>query len=868
MKKRIPLIAGMLILILAGNLTSLSACTPQTEGLSESEPTATIDPLRPLAPDGLPQESYYAPFPVQISLDGDLSDWDRVPRVAIPETAQEIDGSTWISFAAAADETNLYFSGEVTDPVIVSGEHGTDFWNEDSVEFYINATGNLDLTSYREGVVQITVPPLNSGKSAEELVFGGVNHESIEIDAVVTETETGYSIEASVPLQSQVWEITPEHGLVLGFQVHLNGTTGSSRSLKVIWSKFDQSDSSYFDPSVFGELIFFEVGQEEAARIEPQAPEGSELIPVEEDALYTDPSAPIADRVEDLLSYMTLAEKIGQMTLVEKNSIREDDITDLFIGALLSGGGGYPRNDNTPQGWADMVDDFQDYALDSHLGIPLIYGVDAVHGHSNLVGAVIFPHNIGLGAANDPALMKEIGRVTAVEMAATGIYWNYAPGVMVPQDIRWGRTYEGYSENPDLVSSLGAAYLTGLQDPDLFTTSTVIGTPKHYLGDGGTSWGTGHGSYLIDQGVTEVDEATLREIHLPPYPAVIDAGARSIMISFSSWGGMKMHAQEYLISDVLKGELGFTGFVVSDWGGIDQITGDYYQAVVSAINAGIDMNMVPQQYLRFINTLTKAVEEGDVPMSRIDDAVRRILTVKFEMGLFEEPYSQPELISEVGSEEHRALAREAVAKSLVLLKNAGDLLPLEDTISQLYIGGTAADDIGIQSGGWTIEWQGKKGDITPGTTILEGIQEAVSAQTTVEYSRSGQFSGNPADPNAVCLAVVGELPYAEGLGDSRTLNLPPGENRVLRRMEEDCANLVVILVSGRPLMITEPLETWDGLIAAWLPGTEGGGIADVLFGDLPFTGTLPYTWPAEIDQLPLGSSTDTPLFPYGYGLTK
>jgi beta-glucosidase len=280
------------------------------------------------------------------------------------------------------------------------------------------------------------------------------------------------------------------------------------------------------------------------------------------------------------------------------------------------------------------------------------------------------------------------------------------------------------------------------------------------------------------------------------------------------------------------------------------------------------MNMVPQQYLRFINTLTKAVEAGDVPLSRIDDAVRRILTVKFEMGLFEEPYSQPDLIDQVGSKEHRTLAREAVAKSLVLLKNEGNLLPLEDSISHLFIGGTAADDIGIQSGGWTIEWQGKKGDITPGTTILEGIQEAVSENTVVEYNLSGKFSGDTADPDSVCIAVVGELPYAEGLGDSRNLNLPPGENRALRRMEDDCANLVVILISGRPLIITEPLESWDGLVAAWLPGTEGDGVADVLFGDLPFTGTLPYTWPADVDQLPLGSSTDTPLFPYGYGLTK
>jgi beta-glucosidase len=593
------------------------------------------------------------------------------------------------------------------------------------------------------------------------------------------------------------------------------------------------------------------------------------LIPVMEDALFKHAEAPISDRVDDLLPHMTLAEKIGQMTLVEKGSIKVDDITNLHIGGLLSGGGGYPSEGNTSARWTAMVDDFQDYALASHLGIPMIYGVDAVHGHNNVVGAVIFPHNIGLGAANDPALMEQIGRATALEMAATGIFWNYAPGVMVPQDIRWGRTYEGYGETPELVSSLAVAYLQGLQSSDLVSPNTVIGTPKHFVGDGGTAWGSSATlTYQIDRGVTEVDETTLRNTHLPPYAALIDAGARSIMVSFSSWGGMKMHAQAYLITEVLKGELGFSGFVVSDWGGIDQISGDYYQAVVKAINAGVDMNMVPSDYVRFIETLTKAVQAGNVPMSRIDDAVRRILTVKFEMGLFEQPYSVPELLAEVGSDAHRSLARQAVAKTLVLLKNDGGLLPLSKNISHLYITGAAADDIGIQSGGWTIEWQGKKGDITTGTTILEGIQSAVDPDTVIEYSPSGNFEGDPRDKDSVCLGIVGELPYAEGKGDSKNLDLPPSENRVLHQLESNCANLVVILVSGRPLIITDAIEAWDALVAAWLPGTEGAGIADVLFGEQPFTGTLPYTWPASTDQLPLGSSTEAPLFPYGFSLDQ
>jgi len=873
MNKRSPSLWQIIIFILSGTLLTLYGCS--SPGTSTTAPVPTPEKVTPsadmvsgpLAPKGKPQESYYAPFPMTITLDGDVSDWERVPKVTMPEGAEDVTGATWVSFAAAADETHLYFLGEVTDPKIISGEHGTDYWNEDSLEFYLNATGNLELSEYREGVVQITIPPVNIGKPAGEIVFGGVNHETAEAEAKVVQTDSGYRIEAAVPLETQVWDIQPQHGTVVGFQVHLNGASTSSRNLKVIWSKFDQSDSSYYDPSVFGELIFFEIGQTETARLEPEPPPTPELIAVEEDALYKQSEASIPDRVDDLLSYMTLAEKIGQMTLVEKNSIREEDITYLSIGGLLSGGGGYPKSGNTPGEWAAMVDEFQEYALDSHLGIPLIYGVDAVHGHSNLKGAVIFPHNIGLGAANDPSLMTDIGRVTGLEMAATGIYWNYAPGVMVPQDIRWGRTYEGYGENPDLVSELGAAYLRGLQSPDLVPPNIVIGTPKHFLGDGGTAWGSSTtGTYQLDQGVTEVDESTLREVHLPPYQAVIDAGARSIMISFSSWGGKKMHAQKYLITDVLKGELGFTGFVVSDWAGIDQISGDYYQSVVTAINAGIDMNMVPQTYARFINALTKAVEAGDVPMSRIDDAVRRILTVKFEMGLFEQPFSRPDLISEVGSETHRDLAREAVSKSLVLLKNEGQILPISESVTHLYIAGSAADDIGIQSGGWTIEWQGKRGDITPGTTILEGIQNAAGEGLSVEYSVSGRFEGDPGEPDSICLGIVGELPYAEGRGDSRSLNLPPGENRALRQLEKECAQLVVILVSGRPLIITDSIENWEGLVAAWLPGTEGGGVADALFGKTTFSGKLPYTWPKSTEQLPLGSSQEPPLFPYGFGL--
>jgi beta-glucosidase len=586
-------------------------------------------------------------------------------------------------------------------------------------------------------------------------------------------------------------------------------------------------------------------------------------------AAYQNPDLPTADRVEDLLARMTLAEKVGQMTLVEKNSIEADDITALTIGGILSGGGGYPQP-NTPESWAEMVDGFQAAALASRLEIPLIYGVDAVHGHSNVVGTVIFPHNVGLGAANDPDLIREIGRVTALEMIATGIYWNYAPVLAVPRDIRWGRTYEAYSENTEQVSRLATAFMRGLQGDDLAAADTALATPKHYVGDGGAVWGSSTtGNYRIDQGVTDVDEATLRAVHLPPYEAAIAAGARSIMISYTSWGGLKMHAHQYLITDVLRGELGFDGFIVADWAGVDQISNDYYTAVVTAMNAGIDMNMVPYDYQRFIETMLAAVENGDIAEARIDEAVRHILTVKFDLGLFERPYSDPSLLPLVGSAEHRALAREAVAKSLVLLKNEGGILPLAKETPLLLVGGPAADDVGIQSGGWTIEWQGRSGDITPGTTIIEAIEAAVSPETTVIYDRFGHFNDAPDDQSGVCLAVVGEPPYAEGQGDSADLRLPANDVRLLTRMAESCEQLVVVLLSGRPLIISDQLEAWDALVAAWLPGTEGQGVADVLFGDSPFSGTLPLTWPRSVEQLPFdfdNLDTADPLFPYGFGL--
>lgn len=591
----------------------------------------------------------------------------------------------------------------------------------------------------------------------------------------------------------------------------------------------------------------------------------------------------IADsRVENLLNQMTLAEKIGQMTQVDQRAVQPDDVTHYGLGSVISGGGSNPTPNN-PQNWADMVLAFHEAALKTRLGIPLIYGVDAVHGHSNVIGATIFPHNIGLGATRDPHLVERIARATALEASATGVYWNFAPCLAVPQDIRWGRTYEGFSENTNLVSELGAAYVRGLQGT-LGSSGSVLACPKHFVGDGGTIWGStqqyewlidswqaADQRYKIDQGNVQLDESSLRQVHLAPYITAIEAGARSIMVSFSSWNGAKMHAHHYLLTEVLKEESGFTGILVSDWRAIDQLSPDPYACVVLSINAGLDMIMVPFEYQRFMDNLEQAVQCGDVPIHRIDDAVRRILTVKDELGLFVRKRTDEPRPQSLGNDEHRRLARRATRKSLVLLKNDKGTLPISKDIGHIAVAGPAADDIGIQCGGWTIEWLGEMGNITEGTTLLQAIQKTVSFETTVHFDNSGNFS---ADFN-FDLGIVGlhEPPYAEGVGDRADLQLNEEEISLLERVRSRCRRVVVIIFSGRPLIITEQLPLADALVAAWLPGTEGQGLIDVLFGDYPFTGKLPYAWPRAMEQLPFEFSTASydggaaPLFPFGHGLT-
>jgi beta-glucosidase len=574
---------------------------------------------------------------------------------------------------------------------------------------------------------------------------------------------------------------------------------------------------------------------------------------------YQDPTLPVATRVTDLLSRMTLDEKIGQMTQAERGSVTSADLTTYRLGSILSGGGSAP-SPNTATSWADMYDGFQRAALATPLAVPMIYGVDAVHGHNNVVGATIFPHNIGLGATRNPALVQQIGQAVAEEVSGTGIDWDFAPCLCVARNDRWGRTYESFGETPDIPSDM-TTLITGLQGPSLGGPTSVLATAKHYLGDGGTTGGD-------DQGNTELTEAELRAIHLPPFRAAVQRGVGSVMISYSSWNGVKMHGHQYLISTVLKGELGFTGFVVSDWNGIDQIdgvSGFTAAEVTAAINAGIDMVMVPTAWKTFISILRAEVQNGHVPLSRIDDANRRILTKKFELGLFERPFTDRSWTPTVGSTTHRALARQAVRESQVLLKNAGNVLPLARDNNKIFVAGKNADNIGNQSGGWTISWQGSSGNITPGTSILQGVRAAVGPGTTVTYNSRG--TGIDGSYRAA-IAVVGETPYAEGQGDrAGSMSLDREDLRTISTLRNAGVPVIVVLVSGRPMDIAAELPRWNALLAAWLPGTEGAGVADVLFGAAP-TGKLPMTWMNSVSQQPINAGDgQVPLFPQGYGLT-
>ncbi|XP_010908052.1 uncharacterized protein [Elaeis guineensis] len=594
--------------------------------------------------------------------------------------------------------------------------------------------------------------------------------------------------------------------------------------------------------------------------------------------IYKDPNQPVNARIDDLVKRMTLAEKIGQMTQIERKVASAKVMKDYFIGSVLSGGGSVPASQASAEDWVNMVNEFQKGSLSTRLGIPMIYGIDAVHGNNNVYGATIFPHNIGLGATRDPELVKKIGEATALEVRATGIQYAFAPCIAVCRDPRWGRCYESFSEDyhivremteiiPGLQGDLPANYSKGV--PYVAGKNKVAACAKHYVGDGGTHDG-------INENNTVIDYHGLLSIHMPAYDISIIKGVSTVMVSYSSWNGAKMHANHDLVTGFLKNTLHFRGFVISDWQGIDRITtppgANYTYSVQAGINAGIDMVMVPYNYTDFINDLTSLVHKNIIPMSRIDDAVRRILLVKFTMGLFENPLADLSLVDQLGKKEHRELAREAVRKSLVLLKNGKSinesLLPLPKKARKILVAGSHADNLGYQCGGWTIEWQGDSGNITVGTTILDAIKSTVDPSTTIIYSENPDASSVKNNDFSHAIVVVGEPPYTETAGDSLNLTLPdPGPSTV----QTVCGSVkcVVVVISGRPVVIEPYVPLMDALVAAWLPGSEGQGVADVLFGDYGFSGKLPRTWFKSVDQLPMnvGDKHYDPLFPFGFGLT-
>ncbi|GLT38976.1 hypothetical protein SLA2020_131880 [Shorea laevis] len=594
---------------------------------------------------------------------------------------------------------------------------------------------------------------------------------------------------------------------------------------------------------------------------------------------YKDPKQPVGARIKDLMDRMTLEEKIGQMVQIERAVATPDVMKKYFIGSVLSGGGSVPATKATPETWVNMVNELQKGALSNRLGIPMIYGIDAVHGHNNVYNATIFPHNIGLGVTRDPQLVKRIGEATALEVRATGIPYAFAPCIAVCRDPRWGRCYESYSEDHKIVQAM-TEIIPGLQGdlpanskngiPFVAGKNKIAACAKHFVGDGGTTKG-------INENNTVISLSGLLNIHMPAYYDSIRKGVATVMVSYSSWNGEKMHANRALVTDFLKNKLKFRGFVISDWEGIDRITSpphaNYSYSVEAGVGAGIDMVMVPNYYTDFIDDLTSLVKNKIIPMSRIDDAVRRILRVKFVMGLFENPLADLSLANQLGSQEHRELAREAVRKSLVLLQNgkSGDkpLLPLPKKTTKILVAGSHADNLGYQCGGWTITWQGQGGnDLTIGTTVLKAIKNTVNPATQVVYNENPDANFVKSNKFSYAIVVVGEPPYAETAGDSMNLTISePGPSTIKNVCE--AVKCVVVVISGRPVVIQPYLSTIDALVAAWLPGTESQGIADVLFGDYGFTGKLARTWMKTAEQLPMnvGDPHYDPLFPFGFGLT-
>ena len=603
-----------------------------------------------------------------------------------------------------------------------------------------------------------------------------------------------------------------------------------------------------------------------------------------ESLIQVDPA--VEQRVNEMVSAMTLEQKVGQMMQPEIRSINPEDVETYHIGSILNGGGAFPHNNKyaSPEDWVSLADEFYQASMKDAPGrfpIPIIWGTDAVHGHNNVIGATLFPHNIGLGATRNPELIKQIGAATAKEVAATGLDWTFAPTLAVVRDDRWGRTYEGYSEDPEIVKSFGGVMVLGIQgqDDDLFGPERVLSTAKHFIGDGGTYLGDDHGN-------TVIDEKTLRDIHGPGYFSSLAAGAQTVMISYSSWNGEKLHGHKYLITDVLKGEMGFDGFVLSDWNGVGQVKGCNNDNCAAAINAGIDMLMVPSspEWKNMIANIISQVKSGEIPMARIDDAVTRILRVKMRAGLFEKGAPSTRQLAGnlelIGSDEHRELARNAVRESLVLLKNSNGTLPLSSDLNVL-VTGKAANDISMQTGGWTISWQGTGNTNTdfPGaTSIYEGIKAAVEGSGgQAVFNESGEFENKP----DVAIVVLGEDAYAEYKGDIQnltTLEYQQGTKSDLAMLKEFQSKgipTVSVFLTGRPQWVNPEINASNAFVVAWLPGSEGAGIADLLFENsegesvYDFTGRLSYSWPATPCQatVNVGDADYTPLYPYGFGLS-
>ena len=593
--------------------------------------------------------------------------------------------------------------------------------------------------------------------------------------------------------------------------------------------------------------------------------------------------AALEQRITDLMATMSVEEKVGQIVQGDIADITPEDVRKYRLGSILAGGNSDPggRYDASPAEWLALADAFWEASMDTSGGgkaIPVIFGIDAVHGQSNIVGATLFPHNIGLGATRNAELMREIGRVTAIETRVTGMEWAFAPTVAVPQDDRWGRTYEGYSESPDVVAAFAPAVVEGMQGkagaPDFLNDHHVMVSVKHYLGDGGTVGGK-------DQGDTQVTEAQLRDIHNAGYPPAIAAGAQAVMASFNSIHGQRMHGHRALLTDVLKGRMNFGGFIVGDWNGHGQLPGCTTTDCAATFNAGLDMAMAPDSWRGLYESTVKHVQSGEIPMERLDDAVRRILRVKFRMGLFDAPRPSARALGGkfelLGAPEHREVARRAVRESLVLLKNQDGILPLAAN-QNVLVAGDGADDMGKQSGGWTLNWQGtgtKRADYPNGDTIWDGIRTQVTAAGgTAQLAVDGRYRQKP----DVAIVVFGEDPYAEFLGDLPNLLYKPGNDadlELVKRLRADGIPVISVFISGRPLWVNREINASNAFVAAWLPGSEGAGIADVLLRGADgqpqhdFTGKLSFSWPRRADQYVnnVGMDGYDPLFAFGHGLT-